>query len=69
MADLIIGTGEGFLVGLLLGLKIGSPLDSPNTGAELHYTLLGDPLGLCFGSEAARCLCSFRPLIYFHEAT
>ena len=56
MDGLMIGTGEGSLVGLSLVLPLVYPLESPNTGSELYDTLLGSPLGLWFGSEVARCL-------------
>ena len=58
MSGSMIGTGEGSLVVLLLELPLGYPPYSPNHGSELHVMLLGAPIGLWFGSEAARCLCS-----------
>ena len=48
LAGLIIGTGEGSLIGLSLGLPLGSPLESTNTGADMPGTLLGAPPGLWF---------------------
>ena len=65
----MIVTGEVSLVGLSRVLLLGSPLESPNTGSELPGQLLCAPLGLWFGSEASRCICSFRRLIDYHEAT
>ena len=43
----MIGTVEGYLVGLSLGLPIGSPFDSPNTGLTgiIICMSLGNPLG------------------------
>ena len=69
LVGLMIGNGEVSLVGLSLGLTLGSPLDSPNPGAELPGTLMGVPLGFWFGSEALRCLCCFCLIMYFQEAT
>ena len=48
MAVLMIGTDEGSVVGLSLVFPLGSPLDSPNPGADLSGTLLYAPLGLWF---------------------
>ena len=48
---LIIDTVEGYLVVLSLGLPLGSPLDSPNTGAQLPVMVMGALLGLWFGSD------------------
>ena len=48
---LMIGTGEAYLVGLSLGITFVSPLDLPNLESELPGTLIGCPLGLCFGSD------------------
>ena len=45
LVGLIIGTGEGSLVGLSLVLTLGYPLGYPNPGAYLTGTLLGMPLG------------------------
>ena len=53
MSGLMIGTGEGSLVGLSLGLPLGSPLEYPNPGDDLPVMLLGAPLGLWFGSQVA----------------
>ena len=69
LADLMLSTSKGSLVGLSLLITIGYPLESLNTGAYLPETLLGTPLALKFGSEAARCLCCCRRLMDFHEAT
>ena len=57
MAGLMIGNVEGSMIVLSLGLLLVYPLESPNPGSELSGTLLGAPLGLCFFSEAFRCLC------------
>ena len=57
MVGLMIGTGEGYLVGLSLGFTLGSPLKSPNHGAELPGMLLVATLRLWFGSELVRCSC------------
>ena len=51
MDGLMIGTGEGSLVGLSMGLTFGSQLDFPNPGAHLHSMLRKAPLGLWFGSD------------------
>ena len=67
LARLIIVTREGSLVVLSLLISIGFPLESPNPGDELPGTLLGAPIGLWFGSEAVRCLCSCIFLVYNHE--
>ena len=56
-------------LGLSLVLPLGSPLDSPNTGADMHSKFLGTPLGLYFGSEVSRCMCYCRCLMDFHKAT
>ena len=65
----IIITGEGYFLGLSMGLPLGYQLESPDPVAELSVTLLGAHIGLWFGSEAARCLfCCFR-LMDCHEAT
>ena len=37
LSGLIIGTGEGSLVGLSMGLPLGSPLESQNPGDEISY--------------------------------
>ena len=65
----MIGNGEGYSVGLSLGLLIGLTLDSPNPGAELPVTLLGVPIGLWFGSEADRRLCYLQLLMDCHGAS
>ena len=41
----MIGTWEGYLVGLSLVIQLGSPLDSPNPGSDLPGMLLGAPPG------------------------
>ena len=69
LARLMIVTGEGFLVGLSLGLPLGSPLKSTNIGADLPIKILGAPLRLSFGYSAFRCWCCCRCLIYFCKAT
>ena len=51
---LIIGTAEVSLVGLSLGLSLGSPLEYKNTGYVLPGMLIGAPFSLWFGSEAVR---------------
>ena len=51
----MIGNIDGYLVRLSLGLPLVYPIETLNTGAELHYMLLGASLGLCFGSEAIKC--------------
>ena len=51
MDALMIGTDEGSVVGLSLVFPLGSPLDSPNPGADLSGTLLYAPLGLWFFSD------------------
>ena len=66
---LMIGTVEGYLIGLSLVISLGSPLESPNPGSDLPGILLGAHLGLWFGSEAARFLCFCCRLMNFHEAT
>ena len=66
---LMIVTVEVYLFGLSLGIPRVSPLESPNPGAELPDMLLGAPLGLCFGYEAVRYMCSFLRLMDFHEST
>ena len=48
MAGLMIGAGEGSVVGLSLVFPLGYPLDSPNPGSELSGTLLVAYLGLWF---------------------
>ena len=48
MVGLMIGTGGLYLVGLSLVLTLGSPLEYPNTGADIPGMLLGAPLGLWF---------------------
>ena len=68
LAGFMIGTGEGYLVGLSLGLPLGYPLDSPNSGAGIPGMLMGVPLGLWFGYEESRCLCSWLHLMDFHES-
>ena len=65
----MIGTREGYLVGLSLGISLVSSLESPNPGADLPGTLLGTPLGLWFGSEAVKRLCCWRHLMDYHEDT
>ena len=65
----ILGYSINMFLGLSLGLPLGSPLDSPNAVADLPGKFLGTPLGLCFGSEASRCLCYCRCLVDFHKAT
>ena len=40
LAGLIIGTGEGSLVWLSLGLTLGSTLESPNTGDYMPVMLM-----------------------------
>ena len=65
----MIGTVEGSLVGLSLGLTRVSPLESKNIEAELPDMLLGAPLGLCFGSEAVGYMCCCHRLMDFHEST
>ena len=65
----MIGTLYGSLVGLSRGLPLGSPLESQNSGADLHDTLMGTPIGLWFGSEAVSCLNYYPRLMDFHEAT
>ena len=57
MAGLIIGTVEGYMIVLSLGIILVYPLESPNPGSELSDMLSGAPLGLWFGSEAIKCLC------------
>ena len=47
LTGLVIGTGEGYVVGLSLLLTLGSPLDYPNlglTGIILGISLV-NPLG------------------------
>ena len=58
MVVFMIGTGYGSLVGLSMGLPLGSPPKYPNTGDALPIILLGEPLGLWFESEAARYWCT-----------
>ena len=65
----MIGTGEGYLVGLSLGLTFGYPLKSPNTVSKLISMLLGVNLGLWFGYEAAEFLCCCRRLMDCKEST
>ena len=48
----MLGTEEGSLVRLSLGLPLGSPIESPNTEDVLSGTLLGAFIGLWFVSEA-----------------
>ena len=55
LVGLIIGTVEVSLVGLSLGLPHGYPLESTNTGVDMHGTLMGASLGLRLGYEAIRC--------------
>ena len=59
----MIGTGEGYLVGLSLRLTLLSPLESPNPVVFLPVTFLGAPLGLCFLYESVSYCCSFRHLM------
>ena len=44
LAGLMIGTGEGSLVGLSMGLPLGSPLESQNPGDEIS-SLFGSLTG------------------------
>ena len=75
--DMVLVSYVGYILGysinmflvLSLGLTLGSPLDSPNAVADLPGKFLGTPLGLCFGSEASRCLCYSCWLMDFHKAT
>ena len=64
----MIGTGEGYLVGLSLVLPLRSSLEPLNPGAQLPGTLLVAPSGLWFGYEVRRCMCSCLRLLDFHEA-
>ena len=48
---LIIGSGEGSMVGLSLVLTLEYPLESPNHGADLPGMLMGAPLGLWSSSD------------------
>ena len=49
LAGLMIGTVEGSLVGLSLGITIVTPLEYPNPGDDLPVTLLGAPwVVICF---------------------
>ena len=65
----MIGTREGYLFGLSLGLTLGTALEPTNPGSDLPVTLLGVPIRLWFGSEVVRCLCFYRRLMDFHEDT
>ena len=65
----MVGTGEGYFVGLSLELTLGYSLESQNTGAELPVTLLGESLGLWFVSEEIRCWCFCHRLMDFRKAT
>ena len=69
MSGLMLGTGEGPYFGLSLGITLGSPLESPDSGAELTGMLLDAPLGLWFVSEVVRFRCSCRRITDFFEAT
>ena len=69
LAGLVVVTGEGYLVLLLLVLLLGSPFYSPNPGADMHGTLLVSPLVLWFLYEAFRYLCSYRRLMEIHKTT
>ena len=55
--SLMIGTREGCFAGLILGVSLGSPLESKKSGSELPATILGAPLGLWFVYEVVSCLC------------
>ena len=52
MAGLMIVTGEGSLVGLSLGITLGSPFEYPNTGLTgiILVISLVNPLGSLFDS-------------------
>ena len=52
LGGLVIGTVEGYLVILSLGLPLGSPIGYPNLRAVLPVPLLSAPIGLLFGYEA-----------------
>ena len=69
MGDLMIDTKEVSLVVLSMGIPIVSLLKFQNCGDVMPGTLLGDPLGLWFGSEAVRYWCSCRRLTDFSEDT
>ena len=69
LAGLVVVTGEGYFVLLLLVLLLGSPFYSPKHGADLPGTLLGSPLSFCLGYEAVRYLCSCPHLMDFHKAS
>ena len=45
----MIGTGEGSLFGLSLGLTVVYPLESPNNGAVIGY-LFGSLTGMILGT-------------------
>ena len=53
----MIGTGEGYLVELSLGIPLGPPIGYLNPGDVMHGTLLGETPGLWFGYEAVRLRC------------
>ena len=59
LAVLMIGTGEGCLVGLSLRLPLVSPLESPNPGADSVYlfvSLNGMVLGMSLGNRIGSLL-------------
>ena len=51
----MIGTVEVSLVSLSMGLPHGYPLESTNTGVDMHGTVIGSSHGLWFGYEVVRC--------------
>ena len=51
LVGLVIGTGEGSLVYLSLGIPLRYQLESPNPGDDLSGMLLVTPIGLWFVSE------------------
>ena len=68
LAELVIGDVEVYLVGLSLVLPLGSPLESPNPGADFTGMLIGELLGLWFGYEVCRYSCFCHRLMDFLEA-
>ena len=65
----MIGTVEGYLVGLSLVITLGYPLEFTNPVYYMPCTLMVVSPGLWFVSEAFQCWCSCRCLMDCRKAT